>query len=114
MPTFKGKCLKQYIARMKKWGLEDALLDLVESEEIQMNNGFLNVRICDGRRVEELPIGTSLELHEISNLLNCILVTKPKSSPPISSLIPKSSSRSDYEMRTIQLFNEVILRMKEG
>ena len=106
-PVMKGQCLKRMIARMKKKGVEDALLDLIESEEIRLSKGCLNIRLCDGRRMEELPVETPVELNEISQMLNLRLVNNLRSSSTISSLIPKSSNRSEFEAKTIKILNEV-------
>lgn len=109
LPLIKGQCNNQIIGKLKKKGVEEALFDLFEDRQIRLNKGYVNIRLCDGRRMEEVPADTPVELSIISELLGYRQVERIRSSSPITSLIPKSTSRTDFEAKTIKIFNEVSL-----
>lgn len=95
------------IGRMKKRGVEDALLDLMDDRQIRLSKGCVNIRLCDGRRMEEVPVDTPVQPSEISDLLGFRPIYKIPSSSPITNLIPKASSRSDFESKAVKIFNDV-------
>ncbi len=106
IPLIKGQYTKPMIGRMKKKGVEDALLDLLD-DKIRLNKGCVNIRLCDGRRMEEVPADTRVQPHEISDLVGFRSIYKIPTSYPVTTLVPRSCSRSDFEAKTFKIFNDV-------
>jgi hypothetical protein len=107
LPLIRGQYTRQMIARLKKKGVEQGLFDLYEDGQIRLNKGCVNVRLCDGRRMEEVPADTVAQPNEIADLLRFRPIYKIRSSYPITSIIPKSKSRSDFEAKALKVFNDV-------